>query len=205
MEDGHIPVLVVDPDPPSRQGLLGFLLREADLAPMGEAADGREALRLSQELRPRVVLLDLGLLDPPAAVLFQQLQRHCPEVRVLALATRGWWPGLGRLLAIGLPGLMLRAEVPESLAAAVRALAAGGSWLSPHLAPLAAHGAVPELSLEELEVLPLVGAGQTEKQAGAGLGISDRAVRYRLESLRGRLGLGSMAELLVCAGRHGLA
>jgi DNA-binding NarL/FixJ family response regulator len=211
-----IRVLLADDHPLVRAGLRSTLLAEADLLLVGEAVDGNEAKRLSQELLPDVLLLDLNMPGPPASEIVAFMRKHCPAVQVLVLTAYDEDAYIQSLLAAGVAGYMLKDEVPESIVVAIHSVVQGGVWFSRPVAEklvdwksvqaTQSPSALPSSALtdRELAVLQLVVDGYTNQEIGLSLGISDKTVEKHLREVFTKLGVASRVEAAVYAVRQGL-
>lgn len=204
-----IRVLVVDDHPVVRHGLVAILRWEADFELVGEAADGAEAVRLILEQRPDVVLLDLRLPQLSGIEVMQRVRPQAPEVRFLVLTTFDTDEYIGRALAAGAQGYLLKDATPDELSRAVRALMQGGAALEPAVAArllgrMAEGESAETLSARELEVLALVVEGAGNKAIAARLSLSENTVKSHLSHIFGKLGVQSRAEAVAVALQRGL-
>jgi len=209
----QIRVLLADDHPLVRAGISAILSGEADLKVVGEAGDGHEARRLSAQLEPDVLLLDLSMPGPPARDTVTWLQSNYPRVKVLVLTAYDDDVYVRGLVAAGVAGYVLKDEMPEAIVRAIRTVHRGDTWLSGHLLRKLAAGVgnarrepeTPVLSPRETDVLRLLVAGMTDREIGEELGIAERTVRYALRSVYDKLGVDSRAEAAAQAARWGIA
>ena len=171
---------------------------------MGDAGDGESAWRLLLELRPDVLILDLGLPGFDGMDLMRRLSEHTLETRVLVVTARQDGPSVRAALARGAHGYLLKTDDADALIKAVRAVAAGGYCVSPELASVAESHDVDAaiLTPRELEIARAVGRGLPSKQIGAALLISEHTVRKHRENIARKLELRNAAELVAWAIRH---
>ncbi|TYB63205.1 response regulator transcription factor [Nonomuraea sp. PA05] len=197
-------LLIADDHPIVRDGLRAALGGEPDLEIVGEAADGEEAVRLAGRLAPDIVLMDLRMpgLDGVSAI--RLLSGTGPRVLVLTTFDTDVLPAL----EAGASGYLLKDAPPEELVRAVRATHRGETVLAPAVAGrLAEHLRRPargRLSKRELEVLRLVAGGATNKEAAAGLFISEASVKTHLLHIYAKLDVRDRASAVAEAYRRGL-
>jgi two-component system, NarL family, response regulator NreC len=128
-----IRVFLVDDHPVLRGGIRALIDLQDDLRVVGEAGDGRTALRRVEALRPDVVVMDLGIPRLGGIAATEWIKATCPEVEVLAL-TGQREPGYANLmLAAGAAGFCYKQSSPMDLLEAIRTIAAGGVYLDPRL------------------------------------------------------------------------
>ena len=201
-------VLVVDDHPVVRQGLIAILRFEPDLELVGEAADGREAVRLILERRPDVVLLDLRLPELSGVEVMRAVRPQAPEVRFLVLTTYDTEMYIAPALAAGARGYLLKDAAPDELVRGVRAVMEGRAALEPSVAArLLDRMAEPEggeLSEREREVLALLVRGASNKGIAHQLRLSENTVKAHVAHIFNKLGVQSRAEAVAVALQRGL-
>jgi NarL family two-component system response regulator YdfI len=210
-----IRVLVADDHLIVREGLRLILETEAGFQLIGEAADGAEAIRLSGELHPDVVLMDLRMPIMDGLTAIEYLQTEQPEVAVVILTTYNEDDLMMRGLRAGARGYLLKDASRETLFAAIRAAAHGETLLSPEILQRLlskaqggqdrpAASAASELTEREQEVLQAIARGERSKEIAFHLGISERTVKAHLSSIYSKLGVDSRAAAIAVAAQHGL-
>jgi DNA-binding NarL/FixJ family response regulator len=205
---GPIRLLIADDHPVVRDGLSGMFAPDPDFEVIGEAGDGAEAVRLAQALRPDVILMDLRMpgLDGVAAI--TELARLSLPVRVLVLTTYDTDSYVLPAIEAGATGYLLKDAPRAELLRAVRAAADGQGVLSPSVATRLmsrVRTPAPELlSQRELEVLELVAAGTTNRDAAVRLFISEATVKTHLLHIYAKLGVTDRAAAVAEAYNRGL-
>ncbi|MFC5830210.1 response regulator [Nonomuraea insulae] len=197
-------LLIADDHPIVRDGLRAALGSESDMEIVGEAADGEEAIRLAAELAPDIILMDLRMPSLDGVSAIRRLRGTGPRVLVLTTFDTDVLPAL----EAGASGYLLKDAPPEELARAVRATHRGETVLAPAVAGrLADHLRKPargRLSKRELEVLRLVAGGSTNKEAAAGLFISEASIKTHLLHIYTKLDVRDRAAAVGEAYRRGL-
>jgi DNA-binding NarL/FixJ family response regulator len=193
-------IVLADDHPVLRSGLRALLADEPDIAVVGEAADGPAALALTAELLPDVLVLDVSIPGLTGVQVGERVRAECPTVRVVALSAHEERTYVHRMLGAGAGGYVLKRSAPDELVRAVRAVAAGGTYLDPGVAGLVvnapAEPAGGELSEREAEVVRQIALGYSNKEIAARLKLSVKTVEtYKARSLE-KLGLHSRVDLV---------
>jgi DNA-binding NarL/FixJ family response regulator len=203
-----IRVLVVDDHPVVRGGLVGWLDAQPDLAVVGEAGDGQEALARVAETTPDVVLMDLRMPRMDGVAAIERLAVTHPAVRVLVLTTYDTDADIVRAVEAGASGYLLKDAPLPQLADAVRAAARGETVLAP---PVAARlvsrlrAPAPESpTARELEVLAGVARGLTNAEIGRELFIGEATVKTHLLRVFAKLGVDDRTRAVLVAVERGL-
>jgi DNA-binding NarL/FixJ family response regulator len=203
-----IRVLIADDHPVVRDGLSGMFAADPDFVVVGEAADGSEALRLAQSAGPDVILMDLRMPGMDGVTAIAELSRRDSPARVLVLTTYDTDSYVLPAIEAGATGYLLKDAPRAELLRAVRAAAHGQSVLAPSVATrLMSRVRTPEpeiLSHRELEVLGLVAAGTTNREAAARLFISEATVKTHLLHIYAKLGVTDRASAVAEAFNRGL-
>lgn len=204
-----IRVLIVDDHPVVRDGLRGVLEREAGLAVVGEAADGAEALaRVGDGSTVDVVLMDLRMPRMGGVEAIRELRRTAPSVRILVLTTFDTDADVLPAVEAGATGYLLKDTPREDLVRAVRAAYRGEAVLSPAVAGRlmgqVRASAREALTERELQVLRLVAAGSTNREAARALYISEATVKTHLLHIYEKLEVRDRAAAVAVAYQRGL-
>ena len=208
MTSAPITLLIADDHPVVRDGLSGMFAADPGFEVLGEAADGAEAVRLATALGPDVILMDLRMPGTDGVTAIAELARRGVTARVLVLTTYDTDSHVLPAIEAGATGYLLKDAPRAELLRAVRAAAQGQAVLAPSVAArlmnrVRAPGAEP-LSQRELEVLQLVAAGTTNREAAARLFISEASVKTHLLHIYAKLGVGDRAAAVAEAFNRGL-
>jgi len=202
-------LLIADDHPVVRNGLAAMFAHEPGFEVLGEAADGGEAIRLAQALRPDVILMDLRMPGTDGLAAITELARRVIPARVLVLTTYDTDAYVLPAIEAGATGYLLKDAPRDELLRAVRAAAEGRAVLASAVAArLMSRVRQPTpagpLSQRELEVLELVAAGHTNREAAARLFISEATVKTHLLNIYAKLGVGDRAAAVAEAFHRGL-
>ncbi|HEY7834611.1 MAG TPA: response regulator transcription factor [Ktedonobacterales bacterium] len=220
-----IRVLLADDHDILRDGLRALLEMAGDIAVVGEARTGREAVDEAERLRPHVVLMDITMPELDGVEACRRIRQQTPEVRVLFLTMHEAEEYFFRALRAGAAGYVIKRTAAADLLAAVRAVARGESFLSPgvarslmthyHTQERARHPGAPgaasmpgdryaTLTSREREVLQLVGEGHTNQEIADLLSLSIKTVQTHRAAVMEKLDLRDVTHLVRYAVRHGL-
>jgi two-component system response regulator NreC len=203
----EIRVLLADDHGVVRKGLRFLLEQQCGMSVAGEAADGREAVRMAEELNPAVIVMDIAmpLLNGIEATA-QILKKH-PGIGVIMLSMHSDEGYLVRALSAGAKGYLLKDSAEDDLVQAVQAVAAGRPFFSPRIAQTLLDDYVRSLQQRgvddsfhlltdrEKEVLQLLAEGKTNKEVATVLNVSPYTVETHRTNLMQKLGLHNTAEL----------
>ena len=210
-----ITVLLVDDHAIVRQGVRGYLETQPDLAVVGEAGSGEDAIRLAAEQAPDVVLMDLlmpGGMDGVEAT--RRVKQASPRSQVIVLTSYHQDEHIFPAIRAGALSYLLKDVGPAELAAAVRKAARGEAVLHPQVAarvvqelqgaPRDAVNPFTELSERELEVLKLIAAGESNENIAAQLVISEKTVKSHVSNILSKLHVADRTQAAVYAWREGV-
>lgn len=206
----QIRVLLADDHALVRQGFRRILDDEPDIAVVGEAGGGAEAIELDRALDPDVVVLDLGMPEINGLHAAIEIIRKHPQRRILMLSMHADPQYVRNAFDAGVSGYILKNALETDLIRAVRTVAAGGRFVSPELAdPAAAPVAeaddpFTQLSAREIQVLRLIAMGRSNKEIAVILGVSANTVAVHRTNLMATLGIHKAAELVLIAVKKGL-
>ena len=199
-----------------RQGLRKILEERPEWVIVGEAGDGREAVRLALAMRPDVIVLDIGMPLLNGIDATRQIVKRLPQTRVLILSMHAQEAYVVQALQAGAHGYLLKDSAAQELIHAVDVVADGKSFFSPAVAKvmlndyvkrLSDHGASDRydlLSEREREIFQLVAEGRSSKDIAALLSLSPTTVETHRAHIMQKLNLHNTAELVLYAVRRGV-
>ncbi len=197
-------ILLVDDHPLVREGLRSRLQTEPGYEVVAEAGSADEALIALRQAAPDLALLDVGLRQGSGIELARALLAQTPALRVLMFSMYDNPEYVQRALEAGASGYVLKDASVEALLAAIEAVRAGGTYLSPGLTRrmFRAQAPKPVLSPRESEILSALARGETSKDIARRLDLSVRTVETHRQNIKRKLALDTPAELLRYALEH---
>ncbi len=205
-----IQVLLADDHVIVRQGVRGLLEREG-FKICGEAADGRDAIRLAEACHPDVAILDLAMPGLNGVDAAREIMRLQPQTKAIVLTMHKDEAYILQALSAGVSGYILKTQAAADLVQAIREVVRGSVYLSPGVSRAVvdayrAKSSVPPdpLSPREREILQLVAEGRTTKQIAAILGVSVKTADSHRSRLMAKLDIHETAGLVRYAIRRGL-
>jgi DNA-binding NarL/FixJ family response regulator len=201
-----ISVLLVDDHGLVRRGFRRILEDEHDIDVVGEAGDGAEAVRLVEELRPRVVVMDCAMPGTNGLEATRQILGKYPKALVLMLSMHPEETLVKQAMDAGARGYVLKNAVDLELGTAIRRVVAGELVLDSQLrrGPARKGERSAALTPRELEVLQMIVEGKSNKEIAAVLDLSSNTVAVHRANMMDALGAHKTAELVVYAIRNGL-
>jgi DNA-binding NarL/FixJ family response regulator/signal transduction histidine kinase len=186
----RVRVVVVDDHPATRTGLAALLDAQPDMVVVGQAADGEEALRTIAALQPEVALIDLRLPKLGGVETIARVARMPGPTRTIVVTSFAQDELVLQALRAGAQGYLLKDASADELAAAVRLVGAGGTYLTPLVAGKLASSLTQQerLTPREREVLHLIGQGLADKEIAAEIGTSAKTAQFHVANLLDKLG-----------------
>ena len=206
-------VLIADDHPLFREGMRGRLDRMDDIAVVGEASGGDEAVRLSQELEPQIVLMDIKMPGLNGIEATREILRTNPRVGVLMLTMFEDDDSVFAAMRAGARGYLLKDSGGEGVVHAIRAVTSGEAVFGPGVAeriigffsvPRSAQRAFPELTEREEEILALVARGKSNQEIAAQLFVSVKTVRNHVSNILLKLQVADRAQAVIRARDAGI-
>ncbi len=201
-------ILLAEDHETIRDGLKLLVNSQPDMETVGEADNGRVAVQLAQELLPDVVVMDVSMPELNGLQATKKLRQECPQVKVLTLTRHTDDGYLQQLLQAGASGYVLKQSKSAELLRAIRAVAAGQTYLDPAITEKAvAHirgggravrGASPDVNLSdrEAEVLRLIAWGYINKEVAARLSLSVKTVEFHKANGMRKMGMKSRVDIV---------
>ncbi|MDQ4127618.1 MAG: response regulator transcription factor [Actinomycetota bacterium] len=206
----RIRLLVADDHPMLREGLVAVLGTQPDLEVVGEAADGDEAVRLTESLDPDVILLDLEMPGTDGVEALERLRDAGSAARTVVFTAYDTGERILDSLRAGARGYLLKGASRQEIFGAIRTVHAGGSLLQPavtdRLLERIDRGGQDKgnLTPRELEVLALLARGLKNAEIAGRLYISERTVKFHVGSILAKLGAQNRTEAARIAVQRGL-
>jgi DNA-binding NarL/FixJ family response regulator len=210
-------VLIADDDDLMRAGLAELLTADPSIEVTGEASTGREAIERCRRLAPDVVLMDVRMPDLDGIAATRELARAAPDSKVLILTTFEQDDYIFGALRAGASGFLLKRTRPEELIAAVHAVAAGDSLLSPSVTrrvidrvaqqptpELSGHARLDGLTPREREVLALIARGLSNREIATALVVEESTIRTHVKRILMKLDLRDRVQAVIYAYETGL-
>lgn len=209
-----IRVLLADDHPVVRQGITSCLAKQHNINIIGQAVDGRDALRKAKELNPQIVLMDIDMPNMSGLTATDILRRENPGIKVLILSMHNHSEYVLRILQSGARGYVLKNAPAEELVRAIETVNGGSTYFSNEVARVALNQFVRggnvegpqanQVSNREREVLVAIADGLSNKEIACRLGVGVRTVETHRERIMRKLNIHSIAGLTRFAIQKGL-
>jgi DNA-binding NarL/FixJ family response regulator len=203
-----ITVLIADDHPVVRQGLAVLLEVQDDITLVGEASTGPEAVQLTRQHAPDVLLLDLKLPEIDGLGVLSELAVQQTSTRVLILTSAAGPATPGLALQAGAAGFLYKDVDPDALVRAIRSVHDGQTVLAPEAAGLVTAGSaggargIGALTGRERDVLGLLAAGQSNREIARTLHVSEKTVKTHVSAVLAKLGVADRTQAALLAVRH---
>lgn len=208
-------ILVADDHEVVRKGLVALLQQQPDWQVCGEAGDGRDAVDKAQQLRPDVVILDIGMPSLNGLEATRQILKVNPNARVLILTLHDSDQVVRDVLNAGARGFLLKSDAARDLVAAVEALRRDKTYFTSKVAAMVLEGYLKggtpaptigrnRLTPREREIVQLLAEGKSTKEVAVALGLSVKTAETHRSNIMRKLQLHSVSDLVLYAVRNNI-
>jgi two-component system, NarL family, nitrate/nitrite response regulator NarL len=202
-----IRIVIADDHPLFRQGVAYTLSREADMAVVGEASSGRQALELARIHTPDVLLLDITMPEGDGLTTAAQIAATLPDTQIVMLTASEEGDDLVMAMKVGARGYVVKGAGAGEVVAAVRAVAQGEAFITPKMAGnllmemtrKPAPNPLAELTEREREVLDHLAQGMTNREIGQQLSLAEKTVKHYVTAVLQKLHVRSRVEAALFA------
>jgi DNA-binding NarL/FixJ family response regulator len=211
-------VLIVEDHKIMRDGIKALLDRSSEFAVVGDVETGTEAIQICTEVHPDIVLMDIGLPGLNGVDSTTELLRHCPSTRVIMLSMYDDEDSVVSSIRAGARGYVVKQASSAELLDALRTVARGSSYLSPHVSErllsrirrgevetMGRHPLLAQLTPREFQVLGLIIEGKASKEIAVILNLGVETVRSYRKTMMKKLSVNNVAGLIRVALAAGLA
>ena len=210
-----IRIILVDDHEMVRRGLIAVLCEQEDLEIVGEAGDGLKAIRLAEELKPDLVVLDVEMPGLDGIETARQILKISPKSKILALSIHKEQDYVTAMFSVGASGYILKESALDELVEAIRTVDTDKKYISSKLVdivltglggnmPSAYESKLSQLTPREIEVLKLIAEGNITKKIAQILHVSPKTVDAHRQQLMKKLDIHTIADLTKLAIREGL-
>lgn len=197
--------MVIDDQAVVRQGFVALINTVTDMEVIAEGINGQQAIDLYNQHTPDVTLIDLRMPVVGGVEAITTIRRNFPDARLIVLTTYDGDEDIYRSLQAGAKGYLLKDVFFEELETAIRTVHAGSRHIPAAIAMrLAERMASSDLTTREMEVLELIVRGQSNKEIGASLTISEATVKSHINNILSKLGVADRTQAVTTAIQRGL-
>ena len=200
-----IRILTVDDHPVLRDGIAAIVELQPDMALVGEAANGIEAVEKHRNLRPDVTLMDLQMPGMDGLTAIAAIRKESPHARIVVLTTYDGDVQASRALKAGAAAYLLKSSLRKELLDTIRAVHGGRRHVPPGIAQeIAVHAGDDPLSEREMAILRQVALGKANKEIAWQLGISEDTVKAHMKSIFSKLDVADRTHAVTESIRRGI-
>jgi DNA-binding NarL/FixJ family response regulator len=201
----QIRILTVDDHPLLREGIASLVGTQPDMAIVGEASNGREAIDQFRKHRPDITLMDLRMADMNGIEAIMQIHSEFRDAKIIVLTTYSGDAQIFRALKAGAQGYLLKGLLRKELLETIRAVHAGKKRISPEVASQVAEYATDSaLTAREIDILQLIAQGNANKLVADRLSISEDTVKAHVRSILSKLGANDRTHAVTIALKRGI-
>ena len=201
----NIRIMVIDDQAVVRQGFVALINTVPDMEVIAEGINGQQAIDLYEQHTPDITLIDLRMPVVGGVEAISAIRNKFPDARLIVLTTYDGDEDIYRSLQAGAKGYLLKDVFFEELEAAIRTVHAGSRHIPAAIATrLAERMASSDLTGREMEVLELIVRGQSNKEIGASLSISEATVKSHINNILSKLGVTDRTQAVTTALQRGL-
>ena len=209
-------ILVADDHEIVRKGLVSLIKSQANWEVCGEADNGRQAVELAKQLRPGIIILDIGMPTLNGLEATRQILRENPQARILILTITDTDQAVRDVLDAGARGFLLKSDAARDLVSAIDALQYNKTFFTARVAEMVLSGyrgnygtpkknlLLPNLTPREREVVQLLAEGRSTKEVASHLDLSVKTAETHRSNIMRKLGLHSVSELVLYAVRNNI-
>jgi DNA-binding NarL/FixJ family response regulator len=205
-------ILIVDDHQVLRDGLRVSLNQESGMEVIGEAGDGESAIRLTRELKPDVIIMDVGMAGMSGIDATHRIHADCPDIKIIALSMYPKTAFITEMLKAGASGYILKENAFSSVVEGIQRVVTGKRYLCARSAGLLAEdyaqgqnkSGPSALTDKEREVLKFLAEGKPSKEIALLMDLSTKSIDHYRRQIMAKLKVGSIAELVKIAIREGL-
>ena len=201
----RIRILIVDDHPVVRQGIAGLVDTQTDMAFVGEASNGRDAIQQFRSLRPDITLMDLQMPEMNGLDALIAIRTEFHDAKVIVLTTYAGDVQILRALKAGAQAYLLKNTLHKDLLETIRGVYAGKKTLSPEASyQIAEHATDDALTPAEVAVLKLIANGKANKQIADHLSITEETVKSRVKCILSKLGANDRTHAAMIGLKRGI-
>jgi DNA-binding NarL/FixJ family response regulator len=199
-----IRILVAEDHLVARVGVSTIVNLQSDMTVVAEAGNGQQAVEQYRKFLPDIALLDMRMPGMSGVEAAAAIRAEFPQAKMIALTTYGGDEDIRRALAAGVQAYLTKDVLHDELLKAIRAVHAGGTYLSATAAAVAAQMPRPDLSAREVQVLELIVRGLANKQIAYSLNIAEHTVKNHVKNILSKLGVQDRTQAATAAIQRGI-
>jgi DNA-binding NarL/FixJ family response regulator len=195
MENEQIDLVIVDDHPGVRKGIINLLKAAEDIVVVGEAANGKQALKLAAAKNPHIILLDVELPDMRGDLVLRRIHKELPDIKVLAISAYNDRQYVLGMMDSGASGYLTKEVIPSMLVKAIRSIVKEGMvWIGPRVIK---ENSVYETTLtqKEVDIMKQLMKGRSESEIASALDMSPEKLRKYLDLLMKKYQVESLQTL----------